>query len=240
MMWRIENEDFFSDSGTNNETELSLVLASSSPVTWHLSWSRYSSQPRILISHMSSVIDSNTGLELPTTPAILRTEAITAKLALTQFNNIHTFTSITAANRIFINLLPSSSSSSSESCDITARDISSAVEAFYVQRKSTFGCYHQEAAGLLPNDVHVIDLKEKVTKRSISEASEEVVENVVIEVSPDKTEVHDEELLPRNLTLILKSDKPVKWMVNSKGIKGQLLIAAGKCDKKVSKNKYFQ
>ena len=86
----------------------------------------------------------------------------------------------------------------------------------------------------------MIDLKEKVTKRSISEASEEVVENVVIEVSPDKTEVHDEELLPRNLTLILKSDKPVKWMVNSKGIKGQLLIAAGKCDKKVSKNKYFQ
>ena len=36
-----------------------------------------------------------------------------------------------------------------------------------------------------------------------------------------------QDLLPRNLTLILKSAAPVKWLIRSKGIKGQLIIAAG-------------
>ena len=36
-----------------------------------------------------------------------------------------------------------------------------------------------------------------------------------------------QDLLPRNLTLILKSASPVKWLIRSKGIKGQLIIAAG-------------
>lgn len=182
-----------------------------------------SSRPNILISDGSHVIDTATGEELATTAAILRTESITLKLAKTQFSAVHTFTSITAANRIFIRLSPELASQSA--CDIATRDQSSAVEAFYVQRQNTFGCYHQEAAGLLPNDVHVIDLKEKVVKRSTATDS---IEDVVLEVSPDKTEIQDEGLLPRNLTLILKSDKPVKWVIKSKGIKGQLIVAAGK------------
>ena len=188
-----------------------------------------SSRPSILISDGSTVIDTATGDELATTAAILRTDSITHKLASNQFGTVHTFTSITAANRIFIQMLPELASPSP--CDIATRDQSSAVEAFYVQRQNTFGCYHQEAAGLLPNDVHVIDLKEKVVKRSTS--SSDQIEDVVLEVSPDKTEIQDEELLPRNLTLILKSDKPVKWVIKSKGIKGQLIVAAGKAVKNI-------
>ena len=187
---------------------------------------KQSSEPNILISDGSRVIDTATGAELPTTAAILRTETITHKLARTQFSTVHTFTSITAANRIFIQMLPELASQSP--CDIATREQSSAVEAFYVQRQNTFGCYHQEAAGLLPNDVHVIDLKEKVVKRS---ASSDSIEDVVLEVSPDKTQIEEEELMPRNLTLILKSDKPVKWVIKSKGIKGQLIVAAGKNEK---------
>ena len=96
------------------------------------------------------------------------------------------------------------------------------MEAFYVQKQNTFGCYHKEAAGLMPNDVHVIDLKEKIVKRSVRDQSE--VTDVVLELSPDQ---NVQDLLPRNLTLILKSDKPVRWIIKSKGIKGQLIIAAG-------------
>ena len=113
----------------------------------------------------------------------------------------------------------------SSSCDISQETPSKAVEAFLVQRQNTFGCYHPEAAGLLPNDVHVIDLKEKIVKRSAElKSSTDDIKEVVLELSPDKTQ---EDILPRNLTLILKSDKPVKWIIKSQGIKGQLVIAAG-------------
>ena len=96
-----------------------------------------------------------------------------------------------------------------------------------MQKQNTFGCYHKEAAGLMPNDVHVIDLKEKIVKRSTYDQSE--ITDVVLELSPDQ---NVQDLLPRNLTLILKSDKPVRWILKSKGIKGQLIVAAGKSDRK--------
>lgn len=48
--------------------------------------------------------------------------------------------------------------------------------------------------------------------------------DVVLELSPEELQ----NPLPRNLTLVLKSDKPVKWVIKSKGITGQLVIAAGK------------
>ena len=103
-----------------------------------------------------------------------------------------------------------------------------------MQKQSTFGCYHKEAAGLMQNDVHVIDLKEKIVKRSTNEQSE--VTDVVLELSPDR---NVQDLLPRNLTLILKSDIPVRWKIKSKGIKGQLIVAAGKKFTRVEYYSYF-
>ena len=107
-----------------------------------------------------------------------------------------------------------------KNCDVYSKETSLTTEAFQVLKQRSFGCYHQEAAGLLPNDVHVIDLRQKIVKRSVEDDH-----NVVVELAPD---VAQEDLLPRNLTLILKSDKPVKWIIKSKGIKGQLVVAAGK------------
>ena len=52
----------------------------------------------------------------------------------------------------------------------------------------------------------------------------EDIQDVVLELSPDQVL---QDPLPRNLTLILKSEKPVKWIIKSKGIRGQLIIAAG-------------
>ena len=211
------------------------------PVTWHLTVSGLAPAPAILISDGSRVIDTATGLELPVSAAILNNKIITENLARAKFSHIHTFTSITAANRIFINLKKGDYKSdvkcldlksgiileetTSQQCDISQESAIKSVEAFFVQKQNTFGCYHTEAAGLLPNDVHVIDLKEKIVKRSTNEQSG--VTDVVLELSPDQS-VQD--LLPRNLTLILKSDKPVRWIIKSKGIKGQLIIAAGKSE----------
>ena len=222
-------------TGSTNRSSLSLVLATPSPVTWHLTREGYSGHTDILISDGSKVIDIKTGEELPTSPAILSTVVITENLALAKFSYIHSFTSLTGANRIFIRLptgrirsQPSHSLSSSpldsqlleDTCNIDSQETSLTVEAFQVEKQLSFGCYHQEAAGLLPNDVHVIELKQKIVKRSV----EDDQTDVVVELAPD---VVQDDLLPRNLTLILKSDKPVKWIIKSKGIKGQLVVAAG-------------
>ena len=94
----------YSLSGSNNQTELSLVLATPVPVTWHLTVSGLAPAPVILISDGSRVINTATGLELPVSAAILNNKIITENLARAKFSHIHTFTSITAANRIFINL----------------------------------------------------------------------------------------------------------------------------------------
>ena len=105
---------------------------------------------------------------------------------------------------------------------------SPAVSAYYMERQSTYGCYHPEAAGLLPNDVHVIDLRthSRLMKRSESSNDPGDMSEVVVDLVPDMT--GDDDPLPRNLTLILKSDHPVRWLLKSHGIQGQLVVAAGK------------
>ena len=63
-----------------------------------------------------------------------------------------------------------------------------------MERQSSFGCYHPEAAGLLPNDVHVIDLRDKTgknlrdgkrLKRSVGDVE---LPEVVVELGPELTE----------------------------------------------------
>jgi hypothetical protein len=44
-------------------------------------------------------------------------------------------------------------------CNLRSLSSSPAVTAFSTVKQSTFGCFHPEAAGVLPQDVHVIDLK---------------------------------------------------------------------------------
>ena len=109
-------------------------------------------------------------------------------------------------------------------CDLSSSLPSPAVTALTMQRQSTFGCYHPEAAGLLPNDVHVIDLRVRGgsgrVRRSAGAAGE-----VVVDLVPGQADTTSP--LPRNLTLILKSDGPVRWLLKSHGIKGQLIVAAG-------------
>ena len=91
-------------AGSTNNKSLALVLASPTPVTWHLTTSSYNSRIDILISDGSRVLDIESGEELQTSSAILSTVVITENLALAKFSYIHSFTSLRGANRIFIRL----------------------------------------------------------------------------------------------------------------------------------------
>ena len=66
-------------------------------------------------------------------------------------------------------------------------------QCLQVERQSSFGCYHPEAAGLLPNDVHVIDLRDRTGsgqngRRLRRSVAEEQLPEVVVELGPELTE----------------------------------------------------
>ena len=71
--------------------------------------------------------------------------------------------------------------------------------------------------------MHVIDLRDdqrRLYRRSLGELPE-----VMVELGPELEDGFKP--LSRNLTLVLKSDQPVRWLLKSSGIKGRLLVTAG-------------
>ena len=111
-MWQVRLQEKISeillkkfDSGSA-DNKLALVLATSHPVTWHLSVAGFSFPPDILVSDGSNVVDIQTGHQVMTSTAIMTTPNLTTKLARAKFSHINTFTTIDTANRIFINLPP--------------------------------------------------------------------------------------------------------------------------------------
>ena len=197
------------------------MLMSNVPTVWHLSTSS-ADLPTILLSVGSSAIDATTGTELESSPALITSIATAAKIARNRFGHLNTVTTVSkAANRVFVSL--PEDLHGEPACAGPVRQGSRAVRAYTVERQSSYGCYHPENAGLLPNDVHVIDLRDGSgrLRRSVGDQLPEVV----VEMGPELAE--SQPPLPRNLTLILKSDSKVRWMLKSSGIKGRLLVAAG-------------
>lgn len=191
------------------------------PTVWHLSTSS-PDLPTILLSVGSSAIDATTGAELESSPALITSIATAAKIARNRFGHLNTVTTVSkAANRVFASL-PGELAGEPPCVGAVGRG-SRAVRAYTVERQSSYGCYHQENAGLLPNDVHVIDLRDGSGR--LRRSTGDQLPEVVVEMGPELAD--SQPPLPRNLTLVLKSDSKVRWMLKSSGIKGRLLVAAG-------------
>jgi len=217
----------------NGSDDQHLALVLSTPdreVVWHLTTTGFISPPDILISDGSYVVGSEgSNKPLPARPAALTSLAQTTKIATAQFSHITSVTKIQAANGILINLPLTTYTQPSLDCNsvTTSLDIdkftSSAVTAYYRQKQQTYGCYHQEAAGLQSNDVHVIDLRNSQGHFNSRLRRSPHVEDVVVELVPAVVQGTSQPL-PRNLTLVLKSDRPVRWLLKSRGIQGKLVV----------------
>jgi len=208
----------------------SLVLMSAVETTWHLATSSASTLPTIFVSVGSKVMEAGTGRELDSSPALLNSINTASKIALNRFGHLNTVTTVTGeANRVFVQVPQNLGDQPAAACLGQTRAKSLAVKAYMVERQSSYGCYHPEAAGLLPNDVHVIDLRDRTGSgqngRRLRRSTGEQLPEVVVELGPELTE--GEVPLPRNLTLVLKSDSRVRWMLKSSGIQGRLLVTAG-------------
>ena len=153
-------------------------------------------------------MEAGTGRELDSSPALLNSINTASKIGLNRFGHLNTVTTVTGeANRVFVQV--PQKLGSGQSCLGQTRSKSLAVKAYMViirigdrlsdlcpqvERQSSFGCYHPEAAGLLPNDVHVIDLRDRTGSgqngRRLRRAvvAEEQLPEVVVELGPELTE----------------------------------------------------
>ncbi|XP_023343422.1 uncharacterized protein LOC111712899 [Eurytemora carolleeae] len=200
-------------SGTLGDN-VSLVLDSGKPTTWRLETKL--SIVNILVSLKSHVVLKDGGV--PSTSSFLDSPG--------KYNTslITSYTTIDKANKIVIQLpqnLPT------QPCDLNLNSDSPAVRAYTTTRILPFGCFHQEAAGLLPNDVHVIDLKTQPSASRSPRHSlhQDWVEMNILPTLESQEPVNNSER--RNMTIILKSDRPVLWKIRSDQVLGNLTIAAG-------------
>ena len=86
------------------------------------------------------------------------------------------------------------------------------MTAYFMEREAATGCFHAEMAGMEDSDVHVLNLESAGDSGA-----------VYISMSSKK---RSPGALDRDLTLVLRSARPVKWYLQSQGIAGELTVVA--------------
>ena len=105
-----------------------------------------------------------------------------------------------------------------------------------ITKQPATGCFHEEVAGSLGEDVHVIDLQsaddnfndtshkrksnQNMIKSSTDENDDSLLPNVYLSLAPEESE----KLIQRDLTLILHSKQKVKWYLESIDLSGKLKV----------------
>ena len=108
-----------------------------------------------------------------------------------------------------------------------------------ITKQPATGCFHEEVAGTLEEDVHVIDLQsadddfngtshksksnQKMIKSSTDETDDSLLPNVYLSLAPEGTD-NGPEVIQRDLTLILHSKQKVKWYLESIDLSGKLKV----------------
>ena len=86
------------------------------------------------------------------------------------------------------------------------------VTAYFMEREAATGCFHAEMVGREDSDVHILNLESAGDSGA-----------VYISMSSKK---RSPGALDRDLTLVLRSARPVKWYLQSQGIAGKLTVVA--------------
>ena len=116
-----------------------------------------------------------------------------------------------------------------------------------ITKQPATGCFHEEVAGTLGEDVHVIDLqsanddfdahhasdahhtsdahhlKQRMLESSLDASEDILLPNVYLSLAPEGTK-NGPEVMQRDLTLILHSKQKVKWYLESLDLSGKLKV----------------
>ena len=145
-----------------------------------------------------------------------------------KYHGLAVLAQVSEANRISLSL-PTQASAATQlipsTCDLSSsRSISDNVVAFFVQDQEMYGCFHTET--MMPVDVHIIDLDFTNMNRVFSSESQgSMLPVIIFSMTPrqdEKGEVVSN--APRNLTVILKSSRPVRWYLESWRLTGYLKV----------------
>jgi len=112
--------------------------------------------------------------------------------------------------------------------DSKSSSLGTSVLAYHVTKQTMSGCFHPEVAGVSPSDVHVIDLTsadpEAINLQTPHDEDSAHLPAVYLSLSPDQKGSSMDASVSRNLTLILKSQFPVRWYLESWGLAGNLEV----------------
>ena len=87
------------------------------------------------------------------------------------------------------------------------------MTAYFMEREAATGCFHAGMAGREDSDVHVLNL-------------ESAGESGAVYISMSSKKRSPSGVLDRDITLVLRSARPVKWYLQSQGIAGELTVVA--------------
>ncbi|CAB4055920.1 unnamed protein product [Lepeophtheirus salmonis] len=106
-----------------------------------------------------------------------------------------------------------------EVCDLETSSPSEGVYSYFIEKKEATGCYHEEMAGTSEFDVYLIDL-EAADNSSLHQPNNA---SVYLSLNPDIKLTHGA-ALNRDLILVLKSSQPVRWLLQSTDLAGNLTV----------------
>ncbi|XP_057370668.1 transforming growth factor beta receptor type 3-like [Daphnia carinata] len=203
-------------------TRLALILDADTTVKWTVRLVGRSvdsnSQESTIIVTGNSVLDLS---ELKASVTNRPKEGRNALLRFIErrFKALHSFSQVDAGGSQLRLRLTLAAGSDASLCDYETTNASPVLQASRMEPQSVEGCFHTEQAGSYPKDVHVIDLD--------NGQPESKNKNNSVHIHLAAGGADEEMSQPRDVALVLKSARPVRWIVSSAPVlTGSLLILA--------------
>ena len=217
-----------------------IVLDSPLAITWRLNFlggdKKNHIKPLVVHAAGSSVVTEN-NMEIKLLKSDYKTMRLSPKMSDEKFGTIirqkygglTIMAQVIGANRVALSLSTKPANRVPSQCNLNNLEaISDFIVGYNVRKQPMYGCFHPEKLGTMSTDVHIIDLQ--VSDRFNSAAATESVlpTNVIFSMAPSSPHSHELEVGEsrqfRNLTVILKSDRPVRWYLESWKMSGSLRV----------------
>ena len=221
-----------------------IVLDSPIAIKWRLSFfghdenkDHWLSKPTVVHAAGSKVAESN--LDITLLKSDYETMRLSPEMSDEKFGTIvrqhyggiTIMAEVTGANRVTLSLSKKPKNRVPSMCNLNNLGaITDFIVAFNVRKQPTYGCFHPEMIGTMPTDVHIIDLQASALSNNLA-SSDSVLPVVFFSMAPKKqnrgtseAEAVQQHQQSRNLTVILKSARPVRWYLESWRMNGLLRV----------------
>lgn len=217
-----------------------IVLDSPLAITWRLNFlggdKNNHIKPLVVHAAGSSVVTEN-NMEIKLLKSDYKTMRLSPKMSDEKFGTIirqkygglTIMAQVIGANRVALSLSKKPADRVPSQCNLNNLEaISDFIVGYNVRKQPMYGCFHPEKLGTMSTDVHIIDLQVSDMFNSAAATESVLPTNVIFSMAPSSPHSHELEVgesrQSRNLTVILKSDRPVRWYLESWKMSGSLRV----------------